>query len=122
MIRIVSVLMLVTLAGCSGQMGSFGNGEEVAIAGQGQMTGAHNRDIDCGSKAQIAVGYQGQGNIDVKVVDGAGAIAYSDSFSGQGQEGETKTLNGAEGNWRLTVTFTGLYGGYQGQYAIYLRC
>ncbi len=119
MIRILSVVLLVSLAGCAGATG-FGN--EVAIAGQGQKNGVETKDLDCGTKGQVAVGFQGEGNIDVKITDGAGAIIYTKSFNGGGQAGETKTLSGAEGNWKIAVTFSGLYGGYQGQYGLYLRC
>ncbi len=111
----IAAVILIALSGCAGGISS------VAISGQGAKQGAETRTLDCGSNGTIAVGFQGQGTVTVTVTDGAGAAIYTETFQG-GQEGASQTLSGAAGEWTLRATFSGLYGGYQGQYGITLTC
>lgn len=117
-------LLAVALSGCAnGQFGSYGDGKEILIGGNGQKTGSESKNLECSSEAQVAVGFNGQGTIKVTVKDGSGAKVYEKSFNGNGQEGETKEIPGEPGTWKLTVSFSGTYvGGWNGQYGIYLRC
>ncbi len=119
---ILAIALITILSGCAGQGANFGSGQQAAIAGQGMMSGSETRSLECSEKAQIAVGVQGAGNVEVKVTDGSGAVVYTKSFDGGGQEGETKSLSGVTGTWGLKVIFTGSYGGFSGQYGVYLRC
>lgn len=119
----------VDFNGTMGQSGSYdtgyGNGKQVGMAGNGQMTGSDSKSLDCGDQAQISTAINGQGQIEVTVTDGAGKEVYSKSFNGQGQSGETVERSGTAGEWTIKVQFgtAGLgFNGYQGQYAIYLRC
>jgi hypothetical protein len=105
------VVVALLLSGCMG-------GNSVNIAGQGYTTGTQTKTLSCGSSAQIAMGAQGGGSLDVKVTDGGGNQVFSQSV-GSGQDGTTQSLTGKEGTWTLKVS-TGL--GYGGQYGITLSC
>lgn len=107
-------VLLVLLAGCAFQATS------VAISGQGMMDGTETKTLECDGSGQIAIGVQGEGSVAVRVTDGGGATVYTGTF-GTGQEGETKSISGAEGTWTLTVTFSGAFG-FNGQYGVTLSC
>lgn len=100
------------LAGCAST-------NSVTIASQGMSAGSESRSLDCGETGTISLGIQGAGKISVKVTDGDGATIYDKSDLSAGQDGESKTLEGAEGSWTLTVSKGA---GFAGQFGIVLTC
>ncbi len=130
--RVFLLASIVLFAGCidveqgnQGQSAEAEGEQEVAIAGQGQMTGSKSKQVACDGSARISVGIQGQGGVDVTVRDGSGDKVYEKSFDGQGQTADDVSRTGSAGTWQLHVEFSGstYYPmGFQGQYGIYLRC
>ncbi len=133
---LTSLLIATLMSGCT-----FSNGADGQTAGgpgtlsyNGASTGSHTSEpLSCDGSGKVNVNYNmGGGSIKVTVKDGAGATAFSKTYSGTGQQSETKNISGQSGQWTVTVTresgssyggFTGQqYGGFSGQYNVNIAC
>jgi len=122
------VAMLMTgLSGCT--VSNSPDGQSAAgggsLAYNGSSSGSHSsQPFECDGSGKVSVTYNmGSGSIAVSIKDGSGSTAWSKTYSGTGQEGETQNVQGAEGSWVLTVTrSSGTFGGFTGQYAINVDC
>lgn len=123
-----AVLCTLALAGCSASQGA--GGQEASAPGnlayQGAAEGQHQSTFECDGSALVSVGAQlGSGSVTVKVKDGDGATVYTKEFSGPGQSGDSRTVQGASGEWTIMAERDGdpLYGGgWSGQYGVDAEC
>lgn len=123
-----SILLLPALTGClgfancSGSQGMTGqegvcNEEDSFYFGkQGTFSGTETFTWEnTGTKASVAWGGQGAGQVKVVLEDAAGKEVFSKSFSGSGQAGaSTMSSTGQAGAW--TVTVSGI--AFQGQVGV----
>ena len=140
----VVALAATVLAGCldddnnslsSGQ-GISGSAEDdagksVHFSGSGQWQGEiDEKTLDCDGDGTLRVSASGQGDFQVRVTDADDEEIGSFTFSGQGAEQDTESLDGAPGTWTITVG-TGYYmvgpipvypKGYQGAYDGTVAC
>ena len=122
-------LASLLLAGCSasnspdGQSASGGG----HLAYNGASAGSHEGKHSCDGSGTVTVTTNlGGGKVTVRVLDAAGATAYTTTVTKTGQTYDSKPVQGAEGKWTLSATreATTSYGMamWSGQYDVSLAC
>ena len=123
-ILLLSAALAALLAGCADDtdLDSHGAAE---VSYEGNDIGSHDDSADCDDDATlVGTGSIDEGSITVTVTDGKGAEQFSETYDGD-LDGETERMDGAEGDWTLSVTRLGsaLVGGeFDGQYTFTLSC
>lgn len=111
------------LAGCAGDGGT----QSVAsLDFEGTDSGSHSDTAqDCDDDGTlVGTGNIEDGMIEVTVTDGSGAQQFSRTYDA-GVDTEGERLNGASGDWELTVMRSGddlLGDPFNGQYSFTLTC
>jgi hypothetical protein len=116
------LLAALLLSGCSASNGADGQKATAAgsIAYNGASAGTDRaKDFRCGSHAEVSLTSNlGSGKVRITVTDGAGAVVFTRTMSGPGQDGETTSVSGAPGTWGLVgVREAGAVPGYTGPYS-----
>lgn len=127
--QIVALLALTALlAGCAGDdadgLDAVDN-EAASLEFEGRDSGNHSDSAECDEDATLTgTGNIEDGTIQVTVTDGSGAMKFEKTYDG-GVDAEGERMEGASGEWTLTVTRAGddlLGDEFHGQYAFTLTC
>lgn len=129
--KVVPMRMVLILLGAAALLAGCADDADVDAGGaslefNGEDSGTHSDTAEgCDDEGTLA----GSGNIDdgsilVTVTDGSGDEVFSKTYDG-GIDGEGERLQGASGDWKLTVARSGddLVGDpFRGRYTFTLTC
>lgn len=122
-------LAALLLAGCAASNGP--NGQSASggghLAYNGASAGSHEARHDCDGSGTVTVSTNlGGGKVTVRVLDAAGATAYTATVSKVGQTYDSEPVEGAKGQWTVSATREASvsYGTamWSGQYDVALAC
>lgn len=128
MIRLPAALAVaLLLAGCTASNGGDGQtaSGDGSLVYNGASTGSDEARVACaGSATMHWEGNLGSGQVDVRVLDGAGVQKLSILYSTAGPSSDSKPAFGEDGEWTLRVERRAdpAHGTWSGQYLVHLAC
>lgn len=119
-LALAALALVPLLAGCIGDSGG-----SATVSYDGTGNGADEDSTSCdGDATLVASGQVDAGQVDVRVTDGDGRVAFARQFDG-GANLDAQALEGAGGRWELSAlrSSDSLLGSpFSGQYRFRLAC